>query len=135
MQRAGAQQHLAAGFELLDLALVLELHADGAFALQQDARGVGAGEHLQVGACQVRRQIGFGGAETLAVLVRHLVHAHAFLVRAVEVGVVRIARLLPGLDKRRAKPVGAAQIHHVQRAATAMKGVRRRARCVRRVLK
>ena len=50
------------------------------------ARRVRAGDHVQVRAAEVGRQVGLGGAEALAVLVRHLVEADAFLARAVEVG-------------------------------------------------
>ena len=59
-------------------------------------------DHLQVGPLQVRREVGLGGAEALAVLVRDLVGAHALLLGPVEVGVVPVTRLLPGFDERRA---------------------------------
>ena len=93
LQRAGAQQHLA--------------RAPAAAAAgrrcappRRPRAGLPAGcawcgrsvDHLQVGPAQVRRQVGLGGAEALAVLVRHLVHAHAFLRGAVEVGVQRDSR-------------------------------------------
>jgi hypothetical protein len=50
--------------------------------------GEGTGDDLQVGAIQVRREVGLGRAETLAVLVCDLVGTNAFLLDAVEVGVV-----------------------------------------------
>jgi hypothetical protein len=77
------------------------------------------------------RQVRLGGAEALAVLVRHLVEADAFLARAVEVGVDARARLPRRLDEDRPEAMRAAQVHDVERAALPWKR-RRRARCARR---
>ena len=81
------------------------------------------GHHLQVGPAQVRRQVGLGGAAALAALLRHLVQAHAFLQRAVEVAVQRVAGLLRGLHEELGRARRLLQVHHVQRAARAMEGV------------
>ena len=131
LQRAGAEQHLAPRLQLLQLAADAHLHADRAPAFEQDARGVGLGHHLQVGAAQVRRQVGLGGAEALAVLVRHLVHAHAFLRGAVEVGVQREAGLLrrPARTPGRSGSGCAGPSRSAARRCRARR--RRRARCAR----
>ncbi len=123
LQGPRAQQHLARGLELFHLSFVVEFHAHRAFALHQDAGGVRAREHAQVGARQVGRQVGIGRAETLAIFVRHLEHAHPFLLGAVEVSVVHKTGLLPGRHKHRPKAVGAAQIHHIERAVGTVEGV------------
>ncbi len=77
----------------------------------------------EIRAIQVRRDIGLGRAEALAVAVRHLVHTDAFLFGAVEVVIAALARLFGGLDEDLAEAVRAAQVHHVQRPAAAVKGV------------
>ena len=54
----------------------------------------------------------------------HLVHAHAFLSGAVEVGVVRVTGLLASFDEDRAEAVRAGEVFHVQRAANGVKSIR-----------
>ncbi len=71
----------------------------------------------------MRRQVGLGGAETFAVLVRHLVGADALLLGAVEVVVEPVARLLAGFHEGGQKRIGRTQIHHVQRPALAVQRV------------
>ena len=46
--------------------------------VQQHARGLRAGDDLQVGPRQVRREVALGGAVAFAILVGDLVQAHAF---------------------------------------------------------
>jgi len=115
-QRAGGHQHLVPRADLLEPAGTPELHAAGAPAFEQHAGGVRAGEHGEVAAAPVGRQVGPGRAEALAVPVRDLVRADAFLLRAVEVVVEdmarRAARVVEGLQQL----VGAAQVRHVERA-------------------
>ena len=93
---------------------ILDTH--GTLAIEQDAGGACAGENLQIGARQIGCDVGFGGAATLAVLLRHLVAAHTFLIGTVEIGVARVARLFARLHEQFAKAVGAAQIHHIEGA-------------------
>ena len=102
--RAGAEQHLARRFQLLDLPGLAVLDPDRAPAFHENARGVGVGDHPQVGPAPVGREIGLRRAEALAVAVRHLVHAEAFLSRAVEVRVVPVTGLHGGLHERLAQP-------------------------------
>ena len=56
-----------------------DLDAAGAPAVEQHPVRVRRGHHREVGPAEVRRQVGLGDAEALAVLVRHLVDADAFL--------------------------------------------------------
>ncbi|MNO89958.1 hypothetical protein D3C76_814570 [compost metagenome] len=97
---AGAQQHLAARLQLHALALDRHLHAGGALALQDDALGAGAGHHGEV-AVQLadRLEEGRGGAPAAAVADGHVIGADAFLLGAVEVGVVVVAGALRRLDE------------------------------------
>ena len=79
---------------------------------------------VRLGAAEVGREVGLGGAEALAVLVRHLVQADAFLARAVEVGGCTGSRpARPASTKTGAEAMRAAQVHHVERAAAAVAGV------------
>ena len=123
LQRAGAQQHLARGFELLELAGLLKLHAHRTFVLQQDAGGVGVGEHLQIGPRAVGAQVGLGRAVAFSVLVGDLVQANPFLFWPIEVRVQAVTGLLRGFDEHRSEAVRAAQVHHVERATRAVQGI------------
>ena len=78
------------------------------------------GDDLQVGPRQVRREVALGCAVALAVLVRDLVQAHAFLRGAIEVGVVRVPGLYTCVGEILAEPVGCTQVCHVEGAALAM---------------
>ena len=123
VEGAGGQQHLAPGVQGLRLAVQQRLHAGGAAAIQQHAPRLRAGEHAQVGARHGRVQVGAGGVPALAVLLRDLVEAHAFLRGAVEVVVARPAGGHRGFDKARRHRVGRAQVGHVQRPVGAVQGV------------
>jgi hypothetical protein len=99
------------------------LDAGRANAVERIRVAVGAGDDVQVGAREVGRQVRLGGAEALAVLVRHLVEADAFLALAVEVGVDRVTRLPRRLDEDRPEAMRAAQVHDVERTALAVECV------------
>ena len=119
-QRARTQQHLAPGADLLDRATLAIFHTHGARAVEQDARGMRTGNDLQVGPRQVGREVALGRAVALAILVRDLVQAHAFLRGAVEVGVVRVPGLHTGVGEILAEPVGRTQVRHIEGAAPAV---------------
>ena len=123
LQRAGRQQHLQARPNGDLLAPAQALHADRAAPVEQHAGRLHAGQHRQVRPLQVRCEVSLGGAETLAKAVRHLVRADAFLLRAVEVGIDRPARLPTGLDEGFDQWIRAAQVHHVERPADAVVGI------------
>ena len=76
---------------------------------------MGAGKDPQVGSAQRGRQVGLGCAEALALAMRHLVRAHAFLTYTVEVRVHRVSRLAARLNKDGTQGIGTGQIHHMQR--------------------
>jgi hypothetical protein len=80
-------------------------------------------DHLQVAPREVGGEVALRGAQTLAILVGNLVEAHALLVVRIEVAVVGVTGLLARFDKHRTEAVGAAQVHHVEGAARAVKGV------------
>ncbi|CUI27591.1 Uncharacterised protein [Achromobacter xylosoxidans] len=86
LQRAGAQDHLAAGPQRAHLAVLAVAHAAGAAALKQHRHCVRAGLDTQVGAAARRPQIGHRGGAAAAIAGGELVVAHPFLVAAVEVG-------------------------------------------------
>jgi len=122
-KRSRTQQHFASRPHLLQGAALAVFDTHGARALEQDARGVGTGDDLQVGARKVRREVALGRAVALAVLVRDLVQAHAFLRGTVEVGVVRIPRLHTRFGEVVAEAVGRAQVRHVEGAALGVPGI------------
>jgi hypothetical protein len=123
LQRARAQQHFAAGLQRAACPALLQFDANGAAAVHQHAGHLGLGHHLQVGPLAVGREVGLRCTETFTALVRDLVGADAFLRGAVEVRVQRVAGLLRRLNEHRAEPVGAAQVHHVQRPARGVPGI------------
>jgi hypothetical protein len=81
-------------------AVLAELDADRALALEQHLAGQGVGLDLEVGTVHGRMQIGHRRRAALAVLDRQLVVGRALLGRAVDVIVARDAGLLAGLDHR-----------------------------------
>ena len=87
---------------------------------QADAVHRHASHDVQVGSAQVGREVGLGGAEALARLLRDLVQAHAFLCGAIEVGGEGQARLHTRFDKAFGKRIGALQVGHVQGAVLAV---------------
>ena len=123
LEAARRQDHFALDAQRLLLTVLQIGDADGAVVLEQHARGVRAGQHAQVRTRPVGRQIGAGGRAALAAPMRDLVQAHALLHGAVEVPVVGVAGLHPGLDEGLGKRVRIAQVHHVQRSARAVPGI------------
>ncbi len=100
VDRAARQQHLASRTHLANGAVLAELDADRALAFGQDAMRQSADFHLQVGPVQHRLQIACRRGTAPPVAHCKLQRTDAFLLGAVEVGVVRIARLLRALDER-----------------------------------
>jgi hypothetical protein len=84
---------------------------------------VGVGFDGQVRSVAVGREIGFGGAATLSVLLHDLHPAKAFHGRAVLIGARRVAGLNTGLDKRFAERVGRGVEAHVERAVLTVQRV------------
>ena len=78
---------------------------------------MGAGDHGQVLATQVGRDVAFGRAPALAAFLRDLRVGYAVLLGAVVIGCARDANLFAGLHEHFIERAGAAQVADVQRAA------------------
>ena len=98
---AGGEDDLALGVQLGELVAALDLHADGAPAVEQDPRAQRFGDHREVLARLPQRgaQVGHGGAATHSVALGELVVADAVLLGAIEVVVARVPGLLGGLEE------------------------------------
>ena len=117
---AAGEDHFIVGFQSTDLALVFHFHADSTFAIEQYPVHQGVGHDGQVGTIHDRVQIGPGHAATLAVLLVHLVHAHAFLDGIIEVIGGRVASLNTSFHKGSAYRVVEAQVGNVELAVSAV---------------
>ena len=117
---AGAEDHLALRPDRLRRVPSHDLDADGAIALEQDPRGVGVGEHLDVGTQALRREVGERGAAAAAVSLRDLEPADALLGRAVVVVGLGDPGLHGGLDHRRRVAMLRAAVADAQRPAGAV---------------
>ena len=123
-QAAAAHNHFLARADLALLPGLHHLHAHGAVAFEQNARGLHLALQLQVGAlAQVRQYPGLARVVALAALHHDLRGAKAVLRGAVQVGVKGPARLLAGLAQRGVPGVVGAQLLHPHRAAVAVVGV------------
>lgn len=122
VDRAGAEDHFAACLQLHDLASLADLHAGGAGTFQQHAQGQRRAEHGEVGPRQGRVQEGARRATAFAVDLGDVERADAFLALAVEVGVVRPAHFLGGLEEHLVDRPRAALRGDVQLAAAAVPG-------------
>ncbi len=119
IERAGRQDHFRARVEHLDAPVARDSDAGRPLAVERDAQHRRIGDHMQVrpvAAIDVRA----GDAAARAVAVRDLVEADAFLCRAVEVVVQRIAGRVRGLDESFGERIAKAQIRHRERAVRAM---------------
>ena len=105
LERAGGEDHLAAGANLPDLLALPVFDADRALALEQDAGGVRVGLDAQIGArCHEGVDVAARRAPALAVLLRHLIDAEAFLLLGVEILADAELGLARGLQKDLAAP-------------------------------
>ena len=105
--------------------------AGGALALEQDARRERLRHDVEIGAAARGFQIGRRGRGAHAAARGGLVEARAFLRRAVEIVVARIAALQRGLDEGLGERMRVAQVGNAERAVAAVEFVARRARCLR----
>ena len=104
----------------LNLRIQRKFDPCGTAIFQDHAPRPRPGDHLQVRPPQMRLQVGARRAPALAVFLRHLVGAHALLLRAVEVVVARKSRLLRGVDENPLERVAGAQAGDMQRPAAAV---------------
>ena len=121
MQCTCAQQHFALRLQLMQCPAKAIFHADRTVPFQQNSCRLRAGDYAQIRAREIRREVGLGGAETLTVLVRHLIHPDALLCVAIEIAVDRIPCLPARLNEYRAKAIGAAKVHDIHRPTHAVK--------------
>ena len=98
IDRAARQDHLALRARDLALAVLQIFDADGARALEQDARHQRAGLDPQIGAPERGPQIADRRAAAMAVADRHLDAREAVLLGAVVVGGRRMPGVAPGFE-------------------------------------
>ena len=113
-----AQNHLAAGLDVVGAVAVDHLHPRGlgraGVGRKAHTRHQCAGAHLQVGAREGRAQVGHGGAPAAALVHRHVHGAQAFLAVAVHVFGARITGLLAGFNEGVVERVFAGAGGHMQ---------------------
>ena len=117
---AAAQDHLALGAQLVDLAELLRLDADRARALEEHPLHVHVRLDIEIRPLHRGVQVCDGGARTLPAAVRHLVDPHAVLCLAVEVLVESQTGLLARVDEGAGDAVARAVLAHRQRPADAV---------------
>ena len=117
---AGRQDQFARGARRPRLPAHAILDAGGAASLEQNARGQRVGDDAQIGAAGHRFQVGLRGRAARALARRRLVKAGAFLRRAVEVVVARIAALDGGFDEGECQRMLVALVRHGERAVAAV---------------
>ena len=119
--RAGAQQHLALGAHQLDAAAArAERTPTARLPSSSTPSTVDAVRTSRLGRVERRAQVGVGGAEAPAVLLRDLEHRDAVLLGAVVVGDARDAGGLAGGEQAPAHRSRRALLGDVQRAAGAV---------------
>src|SRR5258708_6558024 len=100
LERAGGYDHFAAGANLLPLMALDVLDPDRALALEQDSGGMRERFDTQIRARgDMRMHIGTRRAPALAVFLRHLVNAEAFMVLVIEVLAEAELRFLRSLQE------------------------------------
>jgi hypothetical protein len=114
---------LAPGAHFEALAADVVAHARGALIFEDDARGEGVGDDLQVLPAFRRAQIGRRAAAPEAVAGRELKISGTFLARAVEVVVSRDTELLTRGDKCVADVAAHAHVGNAQRTTGAVERV------------
>lgn len=106
--------------------ITLHAHADRSLALEHDAQHLRVWQYAQIRTPAIQRvrvalmEIRASGVPPLAVALRALVIAGAFLLRAVEVMVVRNTRGLRAFDEAAVERIEGARVDHVQRPAAAV---------------
>src|SRR5688572_26151434 len=100
LERAGGDEDLAPCPDLLELLALPVFDADRALALEQDARCLRIDFDAQIGAiAHMRVDVSARSAPALAVLLRHLVNAEAFVVLGIEILADAKLPFLGGLQK------------------------------------
>ena len=120
IDRAAAQDHLPLRADLMSLPLAGIFDAHGAAVLDENARGLRPGDDGEIGTLQGWRQVAGGGARAPAIGHGAIDGAEALLARAVEIGGIRIARLLAGLDPGQTQRPADAGPRNLERAGAAV---------------
>src|SRR5258708_26332943 len=121
LKRAGGKDHFAAGANLPDILALPVFNTDRAFALEQDAGGLRVGLDAQIPArCHEWMNVAARRAPALAVLLRDLVGAEAFLLLGFEVLANPELRLAPGLQIDVPHRIVRAQSGNMQRTLFAL---------------
>src|SRR6218665_95731 len=113
---AAAAHHRHAGA----LATRRELDAGSAAILDHHAQRQAVGANREIGTRARLAQIASRRTATPAIALRDLIHPHTFLLRAIEIAVVRHARFLAGAHEGFGQFVDADEVGHAQRTTHAM---------------
>ena len=119
IDRAAGNDQLAPRADALDLAVALDLDADGAVAVEQDAADTGFRHQLEIFPAQVRLEVADRRRAAPAIVDVERREADAVDALAVEIGVARVLQPLAGLDECLCRRRGAFDVRHRHRAAGA----------------
>src|SRR5208283_384455 len=95
------------------------VHAGRASIRKLDAGGLRPGDDVQIRPAEIWREIGLGGAASLAIDFHDLAGSAALLPGAVVIGIARNADRFAGREEGVVERARAAQIGHVERSADA----------------
>src|SRR4051812_45297473 len=119
IDRAARDDQLAPRADVLDLAVTLDLDADGAVAVEQDAADPGFRHQLEIFPAQVRLEIPDRRRATPAIVNVERREADAVNALAVEIRVALILQALAGLHECPRRRRRAFDVRHRHRAAGA----------------
>ena len=122
-ERAGGHDHLAPRAQGLFFLADTHHRAGRPAVLDRHAVDRRAGEKREIAAVHIGMDEGAGGAAALAVDLRHLIDAAAFLLRAVEILDDRQLRLARRIEEDLLEGIFGARRRDIQRAALAVEGV------------
>ena len=122
LQRARAQQHLALRAHRVQLAILSIFDTHCVRALEQHARGLRAGSHIEIGAPAHGPQVARRCTATQAIPGEELEIAHSLLHASIEIIGARDTQLRCAVDDRFDQLVPLADIRAGERAIGAMRG-------------
>ena len=107
----------------LGFAVAAEFDAGRAFTVEKNFPGLRAGDDFQVGARQIRLDIGARGAPALAIFLGNLVDSETLLLGTVEIVGHRQLELPAGLQEVILKGIRGLEVGNVERAVGAVKRI------------
>ena len=119
IDRAARNDQFAPRADAPDLAVTLDLDADGAVAVEQDTADLGFRHQLEIFSAQVRLEISDRRRAAPAIVDVERREADAVDALAVEIGVALVLQALAGLHKGPCRRRGALDVRHRHRAAGA----------------